>query len=435
MVAPFFGGHRKRDLAGEGQIFCAYLGHIGAPSKRVPVTAEMIKAMQRTSKRQLLAVADLQLPPKFYQKRVLLLNGSSDLTNVEGHFEGDLSGILAKNLPVWFHRFYKPGRKISDIRDWNTKLDEMVKNAKNWDVAGIAGVPAWAQLLLSRIIETYGLNSIHDIWPDFRIFVHGGVSMEPYRKSFPKLLGKEIVYLETYLASEGFLAYEPTAGKGSMKLVTDNGIFFEFIPFNDQNFTPDGHLVANPQTLLINEVTEGVDYALLISTCAGVWRYLIGDTIRFVSAKNADIVITGRTKHFLSLCGEHLSVDNMNKAVSLAADHFDISIPEFTVIGYAEDGFFTHKWFIGTDQPVDRLALQTFIDQAIKQLNDDYATERKAALRNVKFEILPVSTFYQFMKATGKMGAQNKFPRVIKGPMMEVWQTFVDANRQVNHRS
>ena len=154
------------------------------------------------------------------------------------------------------------------------------------------------------------LNTIHDLWPNFRVYTHGGVNFAPYKKSFEKLMGREMFYLETYLASEGFLAYQRKQDH-SMQLVLDNGIFFEFVPFNSDNFKADGKLVDNPEVLLLDQVKEDEDYAILISTCAGAWRYLIGDTIRFTSVKDFEIVITGRTKHFLSLCGEHLSVDNM----------------------------------------------------------------------------------------------------------------------------
>jgi hypothetical protein len=412
---------------GKIKFFALTSGTSGSPSKRVPVTEDMIEAMQRTSKRQILTMADLDLPHDFYQKRILMLNGSSTLSKVKSHYEGDLSGILAANLPLWFHKFYKPGKKISDIKDWNTKLNEMVRQAKNWDVGIIAGVPAWAQLLLSKIIAHYHLKHIHEIWPNFRIFVHGGVSLEPYKKSFSDLLGREIIYLETYLASEGFMAYEPQAGSGNMRLVTNNGIYFEFIPFNDQNFTPDGNLVEHPETLTLAEVKEGADYALLISTCAGVWRYLIGDTIRFTNVPRAEMIITGRTKHFLSLCGEHLSVDNMTRAISMTADHFNVRIREFTVAGFAEDIFFAHKWFLGTDNvQLSPEEVKQYLDQCLVSLNDDYATERKAALKNMYLELLPVNCFYDFMQAQGKMGAQNKFPRVLNRQLYQQWEQFLD---------
>jgi hypothetical protein len=352
-----------------------------------------------------------------------MLGGSTTLVKMEKYFEGDLSGVLASRLPFWFNSFYKPGL-ISKERDWNKKLDKIVIKAKDWDIGGISGVPAWVQILMERIIEHYGLTTIHDIWPDFRVYAHGGVNFAPYKKSFEKLMGKEIFYLETYLASEGFIAYQRKIGH-AMQLILDNGIFFEFIPFNSQNFKPDGKLVDNPQVLLINQVTEDEDYALLISTNAGTWRYLIGDTIRFTSVKDFEMVITGRTKHFLSLCGEHLSVDNMTRAISDISEKLNIDIKEFTVAGIPYNKLFAHKWYIGTDQQIeDRLAFKQLLDKTLSVLNDDYAVERKAALKDVIVEVLPVKAFYDWLKMKGKEGGQHKFPRVI-GEQYDEWEEFV----------
>jgi len=211
----------------------------------------------------------------------------------------------------------------------------------------------------------------------------------------------------------------------AIQLVLDNGIFFEFVPFNGNNFKPDGTLAENPEIRLLDEVTEDEDYAILISTCAGAWRYLIGDTIRFTSVKEFEIVITGRTKHYLSLCGEHLSIDNMTRAISEIAEKLNIDIKEFTVAGIPYDGLFAHKWYIGTDQPVeDPAKLKQLLDQTLCKLNDDYAVERKAALKEVLVEVLPTKVFYDWMKAKGKEGGQHKFPRVIQNLHNE-WHEFV----------
>lgn len=392
-------------------------------SKRVPLTRDMIKNIRRTGIRQLLALADLELPPHFFEKSVMMLGGSTSLVNMEKYFEGDLSGIMASRLPFWFNRFYKPGA-LSKERDWNTKIDKIVKVAAEWDIGGISGVPAWVQILLERIIEYYGVNNIHDIWPDFRVYTHGGVNFAPYKKSFEKLMGKEVFYLETYLASEGFLAYQRKQDH-PMQLVLDNGIFFEFVPFNSRNFKADGKMVDDPEVLLLDQVKEDEDYAILISTCAGAWRYLIGDTIRFTSARDFEIVITGRTKHFLSLCGEHLSVDNMTRAISEVSEALNIEINEFTVAGIPYKKLFAHKWFIGTDQPVpDIYRLKEMLDKTLARLNDDYGVERKAALKEVIVEVLPTKAFYDWLKQKGKEGGQHKFPRVIGSSFTE-WEDFI----------
>ena len=289
----------------------------------------------------------------------------------------------------------------------------------------MAGVPAWLQIIMEKIIERYELDNIHDIWPNLSVFGHGGVSFEPYRAGFEKLLGHPLIYIDTYLASEGFIAFENRPDADGMHLVLNNGIFYEFVPFNEQNFNEDGELIDNPQTLMIDEVVEGIDYALLLSTCSGAWRYLLGDTVKFVNKRRAEIVVTGRTKHYLSLCGEHLSVENMNKAIELASDELGITVKEFTVVGIRKDSLFAHHWYIGTNDPIDVTTLRDSIDKHIKVLNDDYVVERKHALKDVIVTTLPPDTFFGWMQKRGKMGGQNKFPRVLKKDLIADWEEYL----------
>jgi hypothetical protein len=242
---------------------------------------------------------------------------------------------------------------------------------------------------------------------------------------FEKLLDKPLIYIETYLASEGFIAYQDIQGAKGMKLVISDHIYFEFVPFDDNNFDTNGEMIDNPEALMIHEVEEGKDYALLISTSAGTWRYLIGDTVRFIDKAKCEIIITGRTKHFLSLVGEHLSVDNMNKAIQLASEELKISIPEFTVTGIPFQSFFAHQWYVACNDNVDKERLKTLIDNKLKELNDDYAVERKSALKEVFVEVMPEQFFMDFMNLKGKIGGQHKFPRVLKGKMLEDWHKFL----------
>ncbi len=418
------GENRNVCWPGKIRYFGLTSGTSNDSSKRVPLTSHMIRAIRRAGIRQLLALADYDLPPHFYEKSVLMLGGSSQLVKMEKYFEGDLSGIMAGRLPFWFNPFYKPGKPIARERDWSTKIDKMVKVAYKWDIGGISGVPAWVQILLERIIDHYAINNIHDLWPNFKVYAHGGVSFEPYRKSFNKLLGKEVYFLETYLASEGFLAMQKDKGR-DMQLVLDNGIFFEFIPFDQNNFTPDGLLKEHPQTLLLNQVEPDREYAIIISTCAGAWRYLIGDTIRFSDTREAEMKVTGRTKHFLSLCGEHLSVDNMTQGLSMVCEELGVDLKEFTVRGMAYEGLFAHKWYIGTETTgLDPMLVREHLDAALKRLNDDYAVERQAALKEILVELIPNKVFYDFLKKKGKEGGQHKFPRVLNGLANE-WEDFV----------
>lgn len=421
----------ERDVTWPGKVkyFALSSGTSESSSKYIPITVDMIRANKKAGVRQLLSLALYKLPPAILGKGILMLGGSTALNKSGTYYEGDLSGIQASKIPFWFQYFYKPGRKIAKEKDWNHKLDEITKNASKWDIAFIVGVPAWLQIMMERIIEHYGVKNIHEVWPNLSVFVHGGVSFEPYKKGFEKLLGKPITYIETYLASEGFIAYQVGPGKNSMKLSLDNGIFFEFIPFNEANFNMDGEMVVNPETLMVHQVEEGVDYALLLSTCAGTWRYLIGDVIRFVHKDECEIVITGRTKHYLSLCGEHLSVENMNKAIRMLSDELNISISEFTVAGISHESLFAHHWYIGTDDSVDVEVLKHRLDENLKALNDDYKVERSAALKDVFVDVLPTRIFYEWMEYKGKTGGQNKFPRVFRKNQIEEWSQFIASRR------
>ncbi len=406
--------------------FALSSGTSESSSKHIPVTKDMIKAIRKTSIRQILSMAHMDLPKEQFEKGVLMLGGSTHLNYNGTYYEGDLSGISAGQIPFWFQHFYKPGPRISRHKDWASKLHDMTINASKWDIGIICGVPAWIQILFEKIIEHYKVNTIHDIWPNLRIYVSGGVAMGPYLKSFEKLTAFPLIILDTYLASEGFMAYQDGPSEnGAMKLVTDNGIFFEFIPFNESNFDAEGNLLPDVETLLINQVEEGMEYATLISTCAGAWRYLIGDVIKFTNVENCEILITGRTKHFLSLCGEHLSVDNMNKAIRLVADELDLEVTEYAVCGINHEGLFAHQWYISVNKPADDEAIKQSLDKHLKVLNDDYRVERTHALKDIFVKTLPNNLFIDFMRKKGKFGAQHKFPRVLKGKMLEEWLAFV----------
>ncbi len=413
---------------GRIKYFALSSGTSESSSKHIPVTKEMTKAIQRTSIRQILTLSKYDLPSDFFGAGILMIGGSTHLNRKGSYFEGDLSGIQAARLPFWFQHFYKPGKKIAKTRSWEAKLEDIVTNAPKWDIGIIVGVPAWIQILLEKILVCHKVNNIHEIWPNLSVYVHGGVSFDPYKKGFEKLLARPIHYIETYLASEGFIAYQAFPKKKSMKLVLNNGIFYEFIPFEDKNFEPSGELKPNAESCFIDQVEEGKEYALLLSTCSGAWRYLIGDVIKFTSIEESEIIITGRTKHFLSLCGEHLSVDNMNKAIELVSDEMNIDVKEFTVAGVPHDTLFAHQWFIGTDDVVDETVFRNKLDIKLKELNDDYAVERSAALKEVVVDVLPVKLFYQWMESKGKAGGQNKFPRVMNRTQLDDWKEFLETN-------
>jgi hypothetical protein len=425
----------------KGEPYVCWPGHIKyfalssgtseAASKYIPVTKEMLSAFKRGSVRQIVAQAHYDLPKEHFEKGMLMIGGSTLLDFNGSHYSGDLSGITAANIPVWFQRFYKPGKNISRYKDWETKLIEIIRNAKDWDIGVIVGVPAWIQIILERIIEFYQVKTIHDIWPNLRIYVHAGVSIEPYRNSIGKLTAFPLIYSDTYLASEGLIAYQerPNPDNG-MRMLLDNGIFYEFVPFNEQNFDTDGNLKPDALALTIKDVELGKEYALLMSTCAGAWRYLIGDTIRFTDLEHAEIVITGRTKHYLSLCGEHLSVENMSRAIKLTADDLKLEFNEFAVAGIPYQNLFAHQWYIGSNKASSEDAIKERLDFHLKEINDDYRVERIAALKDIFVKVLPDSAFIDFMATKGKLGSAHKFPRVLKGTLLKEWQTFINDYKQ-----
>ncbi len=405
--------------------FALSSGTSEASSKYIPVTSDMIKAIKRTSIRQIFSLAHYDFPNEFFEKGILMLGGSTHLNYNGTYYEGDLSGITAGNIPFWFQYHYKPGNRISKERDWPTKLEEIVKKAPEWDIGVIVGVPAWLQILLEKVIARYNLKTIHDIWPNLSIFVHGGVSFTPYVKGFEKLLAKPLTYIETYLASEGFIAFQSHGDTDSMEMVLDNGLFYEFVPFDNINFDADNNLVPNPKALTIGQVEENKEYALLLSNCSGAWRYLIGDTIKFTSKEKSEIKITGRTKHFLNFCGEHLSLDNMNRAIEMLERDLDVEIREFTVSGIRHNSLFAHKWYLGCDQIIDPDIAKNKIDEYLKTLNDDYRVERIEAIKDVFVEVFPLEVFYNWLRKMGKEGSQNKFPRVLKNEKFQQWEDYL----------
>lgn len=402
-------------------------------SKYIPVSDQMLRQIKRASLRQVLSIIQTDVPKDHIAKKWLMIGGSTELEYNGIYYSGDLSGITTGSVPVLFQRLSKPGIHIRKEKNWTDKIAKMTEEAKDWDVGMVAGVPAWVKLLMESIIDKYKLDTIHDIWPHFEAYIHGGVSLSPYKKSLDSLMGRPIKYFETYLASEGFIAYQTRVDSdGGMRLLIRNGIYYEFVPFNEDNFTESGELRASARSLTLSQVNDRDEYALMISTCSGAWRYLIGDTIKFTSLDRCEIKITGRTKHFLSLCGEHLSVDNMNQAIELVSNEFDATMDEFTVCGVPYQGFFAHVWYIACDDHTleDRkVEIRNKLDMTLKVLNDDYRVERSAALKDIFVNLIPSSLFYNWLRSNGKDGAQVKFPRVLKNEQMESWHNYLEANK------
>jgi hypothetical protein len=418
----------KKDAIWPGRIkyFALSSGTTGAPSKRIPVSTEMIRSFQRVSLRQFSILHELNLPDSFYSAKVLAVGGSTKLKKIDQHYEGDLSGILKKHTSLIAAPFTKPTKKITHLKDWKAKLPLMVQEAPKWDIGIMAGIPSWCVLLLEEIVKHYKLNNIHEIWPNFQVYVHGGVYMDPFVERLQKISGKTVVLLDTYLASEGYFAYQTSPKKRGMTLLLNNSIFFEFVPFNAEYFTESGELKNQFKAYSISEVKPGIDYALVISTNAGLWRYMLGDLVRFTDTTTHEIIISGRIKQFLSLCGEHLSLDNINQALKTVSMQFKLSFSEYTI--HADEKGLQHCWYIACDEQKATPSIISEIDQALQLINDDYAYVRKHSMPLPQLKLLPTSVFYAYLESIGKLGAQNKMPRVMNKAQAEQWTSFLSAN-------
>jgi hypothetical protein len=419
-------GQKDHTWPGKIKYFALSSGTTGSPSKRLPVSEKMIRSFQKTSIRQLSTLHDLNLSNDFYSASILTVGGSTKLVKKRKHVEGDLSGILKKHTSLLVSPMTKPGSKISAIKDWNQKLEAMIEKAPKWNIGIIAGIPSWCILLMERIVDRYKLSSIHEIWPNLEVYVHGGVFMKPYISRLERISGKPIHLLDTYLASEGYFAYQKTPDARGMKLNLNTGVFFEFIPFTSEFFNEEGCVRDKHTAFTLSEVREGIDYALVISTDSGLWRYLIGDLVRFINVAEQELVITGRIRQYLSLVGEHLSLDNINTAILAGSSVFGIEITEFCI--HADATHQKHVWYIGCDVAVDKTALLRLLDENLSELNDDYASARKYNLESPELHVLPLKTFYGFMKESGKMGSQNKFPRVLNAEQTKRWLAFLAIN-------
>jgi hypothetical protein len=426
-------GEENVTWPGKVKYFALSSGTSETASKHIPVTQDMIKSIKKVGFKQLYSMANFKIPPVAFEKGILMLGGTTSLFEKGEYYEGDMSGISAKNMPRWMSSLlYKPGQRISKRPKWEDRIKLIVEKANQWDVGIVCGVPAWVQIVLERVIKHYGVKNIHEIWPNLSVYIHGGVSVEPYRESFKPIWGKPVTFIETYMASEGSFGFQARPGEG-IKLVLNVGVFYEFIPFTSDNFDDEGNPKPNPEIYTIHQVQEGVEYAVALSTCSGAWRYLIGDVLRFTNAAEHEIAIVGRTKQFLSLCGEHLSVDNMNKAIEMVSKKLNITIKEFAVAGLKYDNLFAHQWFIGCDNPnVNLEELKSELDKSLCTLNDDYEVERTSALKEIFVTVIPGSYFIDYLREKGKEGAMSKFPRVLKGAKLKDWEAFLESKNKVH---
>jgi hypothetical protein len=428
--------HRIQDGAeditwpGKPPYFALSSGTTGKSSKRIPVTDDMVEAIRQTGIKQVASLSNFELPSNFFEKEIMMLGSSTDLAQRGEQEEGEISGISASNIPFWFRNFYKPGSEIAEIKDWDERVLEIAKQAKNWDIGAITGIPSWTELMIKKILEYHEVNTIHEIWPNLQVYSTGGVAFEPYEKAFKKILAHPVIVIDTYLASEGFLAFQSRPETLAMKLVLDNGIYFEFVPFKPEYINEDGSLTSNAPVVPLSEVREEEEYVLLISTVSGAWRYLIGDTIKFTDVERMEIRITGRTKFFLNVVGSQLSVNKMNDAVKELEKEFQITIPEFTVAAVQKEGDYIHRWYLGAEGEADGKQLAAALDEKLKGANKNYAVARKKALKGVEVVTVAPSVFHEWSARNKKKGGQVKMEKVMKEEKFAEWEKFVNSMKQ-----
>ena len=356
-------------------------------------------------------------------------DSSTNLVEKDDHLEGEISGISASRIPFWFKGYYKPGEDIAKIDDWDERVQHIAENAKNWDIGALSGIPSWLELMLKKVIEHHNLDNIHDIWPNLQVYTSGGVAFQPYEKSFNALLAHPITVIDTYLASEGFIAFQNRPETTAMKLITDNGIYFEFVPFKPEYILEDGSISQDAEVLNLSQVKTDEDYILIMSTVSGAWRYLIGDTIAFTDVERAEIKITGRTKFFLNVVGSQLSVNKMNAAVRDLEETFDIEIPEYTISAKRFNGEFYHSWYLGTNAIINNAKLAEALDESLQNANKNYKVARGKSLKGVKVTTVSPDVFYEWSGANKKKGGQVKMEKVMGEEKFKDWEAFVEKIR------
>lgn len=380
-------------------------------SKYIPVTRESLTEGHYKCGEQMLAIyAHANPSAKFFLGKTLVLGGSKQINSIgDGVFTGDISAILIKNLYFWAKLSRTP-ESISLIPDWETKLQALTDYAIRKDIRAFMGVPSWLLVLLKKIKADTG-KELTDLWPNLEVFFHGGVNFSPFADQYKKLIPKEsMIYWETYNASEGFFGVQMSPDSKDMLLMLDSNIYYEFMPMSEWES-------ENPRTLTLEEVEVGQNYAILISTNGGLWRYMIGDTVEFTSTKPYLFKITGRTKHFINAFGEEVIIDNAERALADACKVTGAQITEYTAapIYFGDNSAGAHEWLIEFDvEPISLEAFAESLDNGLKKVNSDYEAKRSynLSLQAPVVRALPKGSFYNWLKSNDKTGGQNKIPRL-----------------------
>lgn len=403
----------QKDISWPGVIrqFAKSSGTTNAKSKFIPISDESLEDCHYKAGKDLISIYANNHPDnQLFLNKNLRLGGSAELYESFNTKFGDLSAILIENLPFWVEITTVPSKKTSLMSEWETKLKAIVSEVKNQDVGSLTGVPSWMMVLLQRILTETGKGNISEIFPNLEVFFHGGISFKPYREQYKKIIGKNINYYEIYNASEGFFGIQDRSGSDEMLLMLDYGIFYEFIPMDkfDRN---------NLQAIPLEEVELGKNYAVVISTNGGLWRYLIGDTVKFTSLSPHRIQISGRTKHYINAFGEELMIDNVETALKKACDATEAHVLDYTgaPVFMSEGKSGAHEWLIEfAKHPNNFEAFSKIFDDTLKSINSDYEAKRylNMTLNPPIIHLAKEKLFYQWMESRGKLGGQNKVPRL-----------------------
>ena len=355
---------------------------------------------------------------RFFSTKGLVLGGSHSPLPISGGktFTGDLSAILVEHMPLLGELLRVPSRETLLMSEWTAKMQAIVREVTKARVGSLSGVPSWMLVLLKEVLQATGRDSITEVWPDLEVFFHGGISFTPYRNTYAELIPSERMrYEETYNASEGFFAIQDDPAEAGMLLMLDYGVFYEFIPLDE---LPSSGDYAGCRALRLEEVELGKDYALVISTLGGLYRYILGDTVRFTSLRPYRIVITGRTKHFINAFGEEVKVANTDAALSEACRRDGRArVSEYTAAPrfYLDEGKGRHEWLIEFEEPpYDLNAFTSNLDASLRALNSDYDAKRyeDMTLRPLSVEVAPSGLFHRWLESEGKLGGQHKVPRL-----------------------
>jgi len=393
--------------------FAKSSGTTNDKSKFIPVSREALEDCHFRGGKDILAVYTTNYPEtEIFSGKGLTLGGSHQINKINNEsFYGDLSAILIENLPFWASFIKTPSQEIALLSEWEEKLDKITHATIKENVTSIAGVPSWTLVLIKYILEKTGKNNLLEVWPNLELFNHGGVSFEPYKEQFKKLIPSEKMnYMETYNASEGFFAIQDYPTRNDMLLMLDYGIFYEFIPMDEMDN-------EHPKALHIGDVEQNKNYAVIISTNGGLWRYLIGDTIVFTSLYPHKIKISGRTKHFINAFGEEIIIENAENALKDACEKTGALIKDYTAapIFMNDDQKGGHQWLIEFEKEPDNPAqFNEFLDLALQKVNSDYEAKRykDITLDKPVLTIAKKGLFYTWLKNKGKVGGQNKVPRL-----------------------